>query len=248
MDDAVGIVLTALEDLGLDDNTIVVFTSDNGGVASGDAFATSNNPLRGGKGYQYEGGIRVPYFIKVPWINNGGNRIIVPATGIDFYPTLLELAGLESRPEEHNDGISLVPALRGESADSRPLYWHYPHYGNQGGEPSSIIRHGDWKLISYHEDGRTELYNLLNDPQETTDVALDHPGVTETLLLQLIEYLTDTEAMFPVQDPEYNAAQEQQHLEQVKKEFMPQLEKQRLMFLSEDYQPGNNWWGSMIPD
>src|SRR5690606_12544901 len=116
MDDAVGIVLDALKELGLQDNTIVIFTSDNGGVASGDAYATSNKPLRGGKGYQYEGGIRVPYLIKVPWINNAGHKTTVPATGIDFYPTLLELARLNPKPEEHTDGISLVPVLRGEMA------------------------------------------------------------------------------------------------------------------------------------
>ena len=149
MDDAVGHVLSTLEELGLDKNTIVVFTSDNGGVAAGDAFATSNLPLRAGKGYQFEGGIREPYFIKVPGMGNG-QKCNAPVTGTDFYPTLLELAGAELKPEEHSDGVSLVPLLKGESIEERPLVWHYPHYGNQGGEPSSIIR-----------EGRMETYSLL---------------------------------------------------------------------------------------
>jgi len=114
MDDAVGEVLFALDEMGLTENTIVVFTSDNGGVAAGDAFATSNLPLRAGKGYQFEGGIREPYFIKVPGIE-GGQRCEVPVTGTDFYPTLLELIGAPLKPEEHIDGVSLVPLLHGES-------------------------------------------------------------------------------------------------------------------------------------
>lgn len=142
MDDAVGTVLNTLNELGLDENTIVVFTSDNGGVAAGDAFATSNLPLRAGKGYQFEGGIREPYFIKVPGLTKGGAQSSTPVTGTDFYPTLLELAGLDLKPEEHLDGVSLVPLLKNKSIDERPLIWHYPHYGNQGGEPSSIIRKG----------------------------------------------------------------------------------------------------------
>ena len=112
MDDAVGIVLNALKELGLEDNTIVVFTSDNGGVAAGDNNSTSNLPLRAGKGYQFEGGIREPYFIKVPWME-GGRKSNVPVTGTDFYPTLLELAGIDLKPEEHLDGVSLVPLLTG---------------------------------------------------------------------------------------------------------------------------------------
>ena len=143
MDDAVGIVLKALKDNGLDESTIVVFTSDNGGVASGDHYATSNLPLRGGKGYQWEGGIREPYFIKVPWLKNDGATTEFPAINTDFYPTLLELAGAKLKPGEHIDGVSLVPLLKGEKIAERPLIWHYPHYGNQGGNPSSLIRKGD---------------------------------------------------------------------------------------------------------
>ncbi len=246
MDDAVGEVLKALDELGLAENTVVIFTSDNGGVSAGDAFATSNLPLRGGKGYQFEGGIREPYFIKVPWMELRDKKCETPVTGTDFYPTILELAGLPLRPKEHNDGVSLLPLLRGETISERPLIWHYPHYGNQGGEPSSIIRLGDWKLIHYYEDGHEELYNLKNDEEETTDVAIENPEKVKELSKRLFDYLNEVGAKFPVKDPQYNAVKERNYLEKVKSELLPQLEKQRLNYLSKDFNPGNNWWGSRI--
>jgi arylsulfatase A-like enzyme len=244
MDDAVGVVLNTLDELGIADNTIVIFTSDNGGVAAGDAYSTSNKPLRAGKGYQFEGGIREPYFVKVPWLNVAGKKSDVPVTGTDFYPTLLELAGLELKPEEHTDGVSLVPLLQGNTIPERPLIWHYPHYGNQGGEPSAIIRLGEWKLIHYYEDGREELLNLTNDPEEITDVSANHPELTKQLSKNLFDFLHEAGARFPEKDPEYDEELERKRLEQVRTDLMPRLEKQRLEFLSENYDPGNNWWGS----
>lgn len=246
MDDAIGLVLTKLEELGLQENTIVIFTSDNGGVAAGDAFATSNRPLRAGKGYQFEGGIREPYFISVPWMEQNGERSGVPVSGTDFYPTILELAGLEPRPDEHNDGVSLVPLLRGETIPERFLVWHYPHYGNQGGEPSSIIRQGDWKLIHYYEDGRDELYNLAEDISETTDLSGVHPELVSKLQLELFGFLDGVGARFPVPDPEYDPEKEAARLEYIRTERLRQLEEQRMHFLSDDFDPGNNWWGSKI--
>ncbi len=248
MDDAIGEVLTALRELNLDENTIVVFTSDNGGVAAGDAYSTSNLPLRAGKGYQYEGGIREPYFIKVPWMNTGGRTSDVPVTGTDFYPTLLELAGLPLRTTEHSDGVSLVNVLKGDSIETRPLIWHYPHYGNQGGEPSSIIRQGDWKLIYYYEDNRHELFNLGRDPGEVNDVSSDHPGIVSRLHDELFGFLRQVNAKRPVPDPGYSPELEQEHLERVKNEVLPRLEQQRVQFLSEDFDPNNDWWGSAIKD
>jgi arylsulfatase A-like enzyme len=246
MDDAVGLVLKALDDLGLAENTIVIFTSDNGGVAAGDAFATSNLPLRAGKGYQFEGGIREPYFIKIPWLDIAGKISDVPVMGSDFYPTLLELAGADLKPDQHNDGVSLVPLLNGGSIDERLLIWHYPHYGNQGGEPSSIIRKGDWKLIHYYEDGREELYNLRNDLEESANMSAANPQLTNQLSELLFDYLNEVGARFPFKDPEYSAELERKHLERVVNERLPQLERQRLNFLSKDYDPGNNWWGSDV--
>ncbi len=244
MDEAVGLVLTTLEELGLDDNTIVIFTSDNGGVASGDAFSTSNLPLRGGKGYQFEGGIREPYFIKVPGLTDGGKSSDVPVTGTDFYPTLLELTGAELRPDEHQDGVSLLPVLRGQPIDERPLFWHYPHYGNQGGEPSSIVRLGDWKLIHYYEDGDQELYNLRVDSEEARNVAKEYPERAEQLSELLFAYLDQTGAKYPVKDPEYRATQEALHLKEVSSELLPRLEERRLQVLADDFDPENAWWGS----
>jgi arylsulfatase A-like enzyme len=246
MDDAVGLVLNTLDELGLAENTIVVFTSDNGGVAAGDAFATSNKPLRAGKGYQFEGGIREPYFIKVPWLDIAGKKSDVPVSGTDFYPTLLALTGSELKPEQHNDGVSLLPLLSGGTIEERPLIWHYPHYGNQGGEPSSIIRLGNWKLIHYYEDSREELYNLKTDWEETSDVSDENPELTKKLSEQLFTYLNEVGARFPEKDPEYDAQKEQEYLQRIINQRWPQLEKQRLEFLSEEFDPGNNWWGSSI--
>lgn len=246
MDDAIGVVLNSLHELGLDENTIVIFTSDNGGVAAGDAFATSNLPLRAGKGYQFEGGIREPYFIKVPWLNTAGKKSHVPVSGTDFYPTILELIGADLKPSEHRDGISLVPLLKGKHLDERPLVWHYPHYGNQGGEPSSIIRRGVWKLIHYYEDDREELYNLEIDLSETTDIAGNNPEKVKELSEELFAYLNEVGARFPEKDPQYSAKKEKQYLDRVINKRWPQLERQRMNFLSEDFDPKNNWWGSRV--
>lgn len=246
MDEAVGEVLRALDELGLDENTIVVFTSDNGGVAAGDNFSTSNKPLRAGKGYQYEGGIREPYFIKIPGLSTPGEQIDFPVSGMDFYPTLLDLAGADLLPEQHNDGISLLPLMKGEALAERPLIWHFPHYGNQGGEPSSIIRRGDWKLIHYYEDGRKELYNLAMDISETTNLSEKHPERVQEMGKELFEYLTAVGAKYPTPDPEYSEAKEKEYLRKVVSEKMPELEKQRLEMLSNEFNPGNKWWGSMV--
>ncbi len=248
MDDAVGVVLNALDELGLAENTIVIFTSDNGGVSAGDAFATSNLPLRGGKGYQFEGGIREPYFIKVPWLDIAGKKSDVPVTGTDFYPTLLELAGAEVLPEEHTDGVSLVPLLNGGTINERPLIWHYPHYGNQGGRPSSIIREGEWKLIHYYEDETESLYNLEEDLEEVNDLADEYPDRVKRMSQKLFTMLNEMGARYPEKDPEYSKELEEKHLERIRTELMPRLEKQRLEFLSEDFNPGNNWWGSQVPN
>lgn len=244
MDDAVGTVMNALDEMGLAENTIVVFTSDHGGVSAGDAFATSNLPLRGGKGYQFEGGLRVPYFIKIPWLDIAGKKSDVPVTGTDFYPTILDLIGEKPRPEEHVDGVSFLPVLEERTIEERPLFWHYPHYGNQGGEPSSIIRLGNWKLIHYYEDGREELYNLTDDLEEKNDLAERNLNKVRELHLRLFNHLEEVGAKFPKKDPLYEEELERKHLKNVRENMLPRLEKQRLEFLSKDFDPGNNWWGS----
>ncbi len=247
-DDAVGFVLDALEDLGLEDNTIVIFTSDNGGVASGDNYSTSNLPLRGGKGYQWEGGIREPYFIKVPWLTDEARQHNYPVTGADFYPTILDLVNIDLLPRQHADGVSLKPLLENSAIEmpARSLFWHYPHYGNQGGEPSSIIRDNDWKLIHYWEDGRNELYNLESDPYEQTDLASKNPQVAGQLANKLNSWLKQVNAKLPMKDPNYDQEKAQQRRDMIVDELLPKLEQERKDMLSAEFEPNDDWWGSKV--
>ena len=198
-DRAVGRVLDQLEKSGLTDSTIVIFTSDNGGVSSGDAYATSNLPLRGGKGRQWEGGIREPFYIRYPQVTTAGTQSDVPVTGADFYPTILDLCGLPLRPEQHVDGKSLVPVLKGGTLPERPLYWASL---SNGGNRSEALRQGPWKIVVLHpkaspgtfENSRTELYHLDEDPGETINLAAKHPERTSSMLQQLSAWYTETQA------------------------------------------------------
>jgi len=226
LDQAVGNVLQKLDDLGLAENTVVIFNSDNGGVSSGDAFATSNLPLRGGKGRQWEGGLREPYYIVAPGVTAAGSVSHEPVTGTDFYPTILELAGIPLKPEQHVDGVSLVPLLKGNQIAERDLYWHYPHYGNQGGEPSAVIRSGNWKLIHYYEDGRNELYDLSSDLGEQHDLSTGNPEVAKRLADKLQAWLVETKALIPEPDDRFDAARKKQQIEQQKTGRLKTLERQ----------------------
>lgn len=253
MDDAVGIVLDKLEELGLMDNTIVCFTSDNGGVSSGDAFSTSNLPFRGGKGRQWEGGIREPYYIYAPGITKAGTVTDVSVSGIDFYPTLLELAGIPVPAEQAVDGVSLVPVLKGKSIKNRPLFWHYPHYANQGGEPSSIIMEDEWKLIYYHEDGRYEMYNVKEDIGEKhnlleTETMKKKNLRAKAMQATLQQWLKETGAKFPTKDPQFDPAKRDARWEHLRTSGKDKLEKQHANFLKEDFKPNKDWWGSMPID
>ncbi|WP_397364563.1 sulfatase [Olleya sp. R77988] len=247
MDDAVGIVLKALEANGVADNTIVVFTSDNGGVASGDHYATSNLPLRGGKGYQWEGGIKAPFFIKVPRLNNAGSKTDYPVIATDFYPTLLDLSDLHLKEEQHLDGISLTPLLEGKDINiNRPLYWHYPHYGNQGGEPTSVIQQNGWKLIHYWEDGHEELYKLPSTEHDTLNVITQHSEIATNLSGNLMLWLKEVNAKFPTKDTEYDKAKaERRKLNTINRKWYS-LEKNRMDMLSKDFQPNENWWKTKV--
>lgn len=248
MDDAVGEVLNTLKRLNLEDNTIIVFTSDNGGVASGDAFSTSNLPLRGGKGYQWEGGIREPYFIKIPWLKRQVKQIDFPVTGADFFPTILDFAHVPLLPKQHADGLSLKPLLEGKILKDRELYWHYPHYGNQGGQPNSTIRYKNWKLIHYWEDEHDELYDLLSDPHEQHNLASQHTKEAQKLSAQLLSWLKTMNAQYPVPDPEFDPALAQKKHQSNVQILMPKLEKERLNVLRVDYKPNENWWKSKTTD
>ena len=247
MDEAVGMVLAALDDLDLADQTIVCFTSDNGGVSSGDAFATSNLPLRGGKGRQWEGGIREPFYIAAPGTTQAGTTCAVPVSGIDYYPTLLELTAVPLPAAQRVDGMSLATLLRGDADDAlagRDLFWHYPHYGNQGGDPTAIIRRGEWKLIHYFEDGHDELYDLAADPGERDDQAPARLQEAAVLRQRLDEWLAEVGAKLPVPDPQYDARAAGRRLHQLEHELMPQLERQHAEYLQADWQPNDDWWGS----
>lgn len=246
MDIAVGVVLDKLEELGLAENTIIVFTSDNGGVASGDAFSTSNLPLRGGKGYQWEGGIREPYFIKAPHLKNAPKEVNYPVTGADFYPTLLALTGIAQPEGTTLDGTSLKPLFENENLNDRTLYWHYPHYGNQGGEPSSISRRGDYKLIYYYESNTSELYNLKEDPAEQNNIAAEDTDRTKTMEAELLAYLNDMGANKPVPNPNYDEAKARQQQIDRREKLLPRLEAERKQMLSKDYQPNATWWDSKL--
>ncbi|GAA4237859.1 sulfatase [Postechiella marina] len=245
MDDAVGSVLKSLKTLGLDENTIVIFTSDNGGVSAGDSFSTSNLPLNGGKGYQFEGGIREPYLLKIPNVTKG-EVISEPVSSTDFYPTLLDLIGGEQRPQEHQDGVSLKPLLSGGKLSERALIWHYPHYGNQGGDPSGIIRRGDWKLIHYYEDGKEELYNLKSDLSEKNNVASNNPERVKKLSAELFTYLKNVNAKFPTKDPLYDVQKEAEVFKKNATKLLKNREKERKKYLNPDFDPKNNWWGSKV--
>ena len=242
MDDAVGIVMAKLDELGLAENTIVVFTSDNGGVSAGDGKATSNLPLRGGKGRQWEGGIREPFYIMWPKKITAGSKCATPVTGTDFFPTLLELTGQKLQPEQHVDGLSLAPLLEGKEIETRNLYWHYPHYSNQGGDPSSIVIDGDWKLIHYHEDGHDELYNIAEDIGEKSDIAASKPEKLKSLRADLDRWLEQVDARMPAPNPNFSTGKFEKNRIRIRDKLKPQLEKQHAGVLDEGYSPRSGWW------
>lgn len=200
MDLAVGKVLNALDELDLADNTIVVFMSDNGGLSTSEGHPTSNLPLRAGKGWLYEGGIREPMIVRVPDMTEAGTVCDSPVTSVDFFPTLLELASIDL-PKVELDGKSFVPLLQGKTLDRGAMYWHYPHYGNQGGSPGGAIREGNWKLVEWYEDGKVELYDLENDLSEQFDLSQAHPIRAKEMRTKLDQWRQETKAKMPTENP-----------------------------------------------
>jgi arylsulfatase A-like enzyme len=194
MDEAVGKVLKQLEESGVADNTIVVFTSDNGGLSTSEGSPTSNLPLRGGKGWVYEGGVREPWIVRYPGVTQAGTVSKQPICSIDLYPTFANAAGVLVRHEI--DGLDLLPVLKGESLAERSLYWHYPHYSNQGGIPGGAIRTGDYKLVERYEDGRVHLYDLSKDLGEQNDVATEQPDRVAKMRAELHGWYKTVDAKF----------------------------------------------------
>jgi len=216
VDESVGRVMKKLEELGMADNTVVIFMSDNGGLSTAEGWPTSNVPLRAGKGWLYEGGIREPMIIKAGnagfrssrpsagGVVKPGSVCSEPVTSTDFYPTMLEMAGLPLKPEQHIDGVSLVPLLRGkEKLNREAIFWHYPHYGNQGGSPGGAVRAGDYKLIEFYEDSRVELYNLKADIGEKKNLAGKMPDKAAKMRKMLQTWRKAVNAQMPTPNPDY---------------------------------------------
>lgn len=199
MDESVGRVLDSLEAAGVADNTIVCFFSDNGGLCTTKKIGpTCNLPLRSGKGWLYEGGVREPMIIRAPGVAKAGSTCETPVVSMDFAPTLSELCGIEATPDLHADGHSLVTELKGDAADGdRALYWHYPHYHGSTWTPGASIRDGDWKLIEFYHDEKVELYNLADDLGEQHDLSTLRPEMTEKLLAKLHTWQGQMNAKMP---------------------------------------------------
>ncbi|MHC4518927.1 MAG: sulfatase [Planctomycetota bacterium] len=202
MDQAVGKVLDALDRLELAEETVVFFMSDNGGLSTSEGHPTCNLPLRAGKGWLYEGGIREPMMIRWPGQARAGSVCDEPVISTDFYPTMLEMASLPAKSGLHLDGRSMVPLLkRAAKQKGRAFYWHYPHYGNQGGSPGGAVRVGDYKLIEFYEDSHIELYNLRADIGEQNDLAAKRPRRAARLRRMLDDWRREVGAAMPTPNP-----------------------------------------------
>lgn len=205
-DSCVGQLLRTLDETGKSANTIVVFFSDNGGVRYQERRlrpVTNNAPLRAGKGHLYEGGIREPLIIRWPGVTRAGSRITEPVCSIDFLPTFCDALGLQA-PKV--DGVSLKPLLKGRSISERPLFWHYPHYSDQGGKPAGAVRLGDWKLIEFYEDNRLELFHLTDDPGERRNLVRTESNRARRLYTLLADWRRSVGASMPIQNPNYDPA------------------------------------------
>ncbi len=225
VDESLGRLLAKLKSLNLDDNTIVILFSDNGGMSAANfgnpnrvvqsdnldkAFSTSNLPLRGAKGWLYEGGIREPLIVHWPSRGQRGKVCDVPVISTDFYPTILDMVGLPQEPQQHVDGISIAPLVSGSGTIAREaIYWHFPHYSNHGMQsPGGAIRAGDHKLLEYFENGTVQLFNLRDDIGEQNDLSQLEPEMTARLRTMLHEWRQSVSAQMMLPNPDYVAAEE----------------------------------------
>ncbi|MBW6501802.1 MAG: sulfatase [Bacteroidales bacterium] len=203
LDENIGRVLGKISEMGIEENTVVIFTSDNGGLSTSEGSPTCNYPLRAGKGWLYEGGIRVPLIIKTPFFKRVKPELDCQVSSVDFLPTIAEIAGTTADIPGVLDGVSIVHTIKtGESID-RPLFWHYPHYSNQGVEPGSAIRLGKFKLIDNFESGKQELYDLENDISESTDISESEPAKTLELFSLLNDWREKTGAKMMEPNPKW---------------------------------------------
>ncbi len=207
LDDAVGRLLKRIDELGLTENTIVIFTSDNGGlhVPEGPhARVTHNTPFRAGKGFLYEGGLRIPLIVRWPGRVPAGAVVDAPVINTDWIPTLLELAGASGPPVA--DGLSIAALLTGKGpAPRRPFFWHFPHYNNQGGRPGGAMRDGDWKLVEYYDaPDAPELYQLSGDVGERTNLAAREPDRVREMRAALSAWRTTIQAQTNTPNPNFD--------------------------------------------
>ena len=202
IDQSVGRVVKTLQDLALEDNTVILFTSDNGGFYK----ATNNSPLRANKGAYYEGGIRVPLIVKWPGKSKPGRVLRDPVTSTDLYPTCLAMAGIPQKPHQHLDGLNLESVIGGQgNLPTRSLFWHYPHYNSHPSSvPSSVIRRGDWKLIETYDPAGVELYHLGQDLSESRSLVSKHPGRVKEMLQELSEWRVSVKAETMDANPDYD--------------------------------------------
>ena len=221
MDESLGCIVQKLRELGIDDNTIVIFFSDNGGMGAANfwnprriipkdkqdvAFATSNLPLRGAKGWLYEGGIREPLIIKWPGKGKQGIECSVPVISIDFFPTILSMVGSPESIGKDKEGVDISPLAQGETMDRGPIYWHFPHYSNHGMQsPGGAIRDGDYKLLEYFENGTVQLYNLKDDIDEQNDLSKIEIEKTKELKEKLHQWRKDVGAKMMEPNPDYDS-------------------------------------------
>jgi arylsulfatase A-like enzyme len=206
LDRNVGRVLDALERTGQADDTVVIFTSDNGGLATAEWAPTTNRPLAEGKGWMVEGGNRVPMIVRWPGVtdtDDAPDMIGTPVTSPDVFPTALDAADAPAPDGQAIDGESLRPLLSGGDLSREAVFWHYPHYGNQGGTPSAAVRTEDWKLIEFFEDDHAELYHLAEDVREAHDLSEHRPERTAALRERLHEWQDAVGARFPEANPDF---------------------------------------------
>ena len=206
LDDCVGQVIAKIDGLGLSGNTIIIFTSDNGGLH---VLETANTPstyffrLRGGKGFLYEGGLRIPLIVRWTGRIKADQIIDTPVTSTDWTPTFLELAGVKSN--DKYDGVSLVSLLtEARAPPPRELFWHQPHYTNQGGRPAGAVRVGSWKLVEHYENGACELYDLAKDEGESIDLSAEEPARVADLRGKLEKWRRDVGAQENVANPKFD--------------------------------------------
>lgn len=222
VDESLGRIMDKLKELGLDKNTIVIFASDNGGMSAANfgrpnrmvdstmqeaAFATANLPLRGAKGWMYEGGIRVPTIVKWAGVKSPGSVCNDPITTTDFYPSILEMLGLPLRPQQHMDGVSFASSLQGGELHRDAIYWHFPHYSNHGYQsPGGAVRYKNYKLLEYYENNTVQLFDLSNDIKEEHDLAQQQPELVNKLRDMLHQWRNDVNARMMDPNPQYDPA------------------------------------------